>query len=154
MRTPTPWSRLWLLVGAIAVALFTAASLLLSDTPSTAMVRFVIGLASLILAALLVNAVLAELGRRRLEAQLLVLTTSAASAAQLQEVTVMVSTLATDAHNRFAQMSRDLRVDRMYFRDVLQEIARGMDDLSRLERAQFEVLRDMNDSGPNRALKL
>lgn len=129
-----PWPHLWLLAGAAAVSLFTAALLLLSNEPADAMVRLATGLTALILAAFLVHAVLAERGRRRTDEKLAAL----AKAITDHEAGVEV---------RFRQLIRDSRVDRMYFRDVLQDLGVKMDGISRLELQQFEVLRDMNDTG-------
>lgn len=138
MRNPYP--RLLLIAGAAAVSLFTASAILIGETHTDAMVRLAVGLTSLLLAALIVHSVLAELGRRRIE----------------RKVDALTSAALTREHNaaeRFDQLERQMRCDRMFLRDVLKDLGLKMDAVGELERVRFEVLRDLNGTGPNPTIR-
>lgn len=121
-----PRSRLCLLAGAAAVALFTASMLFLSGAPSDTTVHLPIGLTALVLAFLLVHAVLTHLGRQRTDARL--------------------DALARAARDRFEILDRDAQSDRIFTRGVLQDISEKMDGLAYLELTQVRILRDMTDT--------
>jgi len=122
--------------------------MLTSSTPPGSTVRLDIVLTALTLAFILVSAVLNERRSRRLQA------TMRENEQQAKELSRAITDLAAsvderveEAADRHNRLSRDLRIDRMYFRDVLQDLGAKMDSMSALERAQFEVLREMNDTG-------
>lgn len=122
--------------------------MLTSSTPPGAVVRLDIVLTALTLAFILVSAALTERRSRRLQA------TMRENEQQAKELSRAITDLAAsvderveEAADRHNRLSRDLRIDRMYFRDVLQDLGAKMDSMSALERAQFEVLREMNDTG-------
>jgi hypothetical protein len=131
-----PYPQLLLIAGAAAISLFTASAILIGETHTDAMVRLAVGLTSLILATLIVHAILAELGRRRIERKVDALTRAAL-------------TREHHAARRFDQLERAMKCDRMFLRDVLKDLGLKMDAVGELERVRFEVLKDFNDTGGN-----
>lgn len=94
--------------------------------------RLSIGLTALILAAVIVDTCVSGIQHHRMEQRFL-----------------MLELMSRARDQKLDQLERDLKCDRMYFRDVLQDLGRKMDAIAKVEKRRVALMRgDLDDSGP------